>query len=122
MIFYRVLTYFQGVEEFSDILAAKLLSMVVMTFFTLLLFSSVIMTLSKLYLRRDHSSGPFPSRHSGPDLPDPLAGEPDRQFLDGDPLQPDHLPYPTAWFSRRAYFSMECRFCSFFPSVLWLRD
>lgn len=32
-IFYRVLTYFQGVEEFGDILARKLLSMVLLTFF-----------------------------------------------------------------------------------------
>jgi ABC-2 type transport system permease protein len=53
MIFYRVLTYFKGVEGFGDILAAKLMSMVVMTFFTLLLFSSVIVTLSKLYISRD---------------------------------------------------------------------
>ena len=53
MMFYRVLTYFKGVEGFGDILAAKLMSMVVMTFFTLLLFSSVIVTLSKLYISRD---------------------------------------------------------------------
>jgi ABC-2 type transport system permease protein len=53
MMFYRVLTYFRGVEGFGDILAAKLMSMVVMTFFTLLLFSSVIVTLSKLYISRD---------------------------------------------------------------------
>lgn len=53
MMFYRVLTYFKGVEGFGDILAAKLMSMVVVTFFTLLLFSSVIVTLSKLYISRD---------------------------------------------------------------------
>ena len=53
MMFYRVLTYFKGVEGFGHILAAKLMSMVVMTFFTLLLFSSVIVTLSKLYISRD---------------------------------------------------------------------
>ncbi|MFA6411895.1 MAG: hypothetical protein WCW53_04300 [Syntrophales bacterium] len=53
MMFYRVLTYFKGVEGFGDVLAAKLMSMVVVTFFTLLLFSSVIVTLSKLYISRD---------------------------------------------------------------------
>jgi ABC-2 type transport system permease protein len=53
LIFYRVLTYFQGVEEFGDILARKLLSMVLLTFFSLLLFSSTVTSLSKLYLSRD---------------------------------------------------------------------
>jgi ABC-2 type transport system permease protein len=53
LIFYRVLTYFQGVDEFGDILARKLLSMVLLTFFSLLLFSSAITSLSKLYLSRD---------------------------------------------------------------------
>lgn len=52
-VFYRVLTYFQGVEGFGDILAHKLLSMVIMTFFVLLVFSSVITSLSKFYLSRD---------------------------------------------------------------------
>jgi ABC-2 type transport system permease protein len=53
LIFYRVLTYFRGVEEFGDILAHKLLSMVLLTFFSLLVFSSIIASLSKLYLSRD---------------------------------------------------------------------
>ena len=52
-ILYRVLNYFQGVEEFGDILARKLLSMVLVTFFALLIFSSIIAALSKLYLSRD---------------------------------------------------------------------
>jgi ABC-2 type transport system permease protein len=52
-IFYRVLTYFRGIEEFGDILARKLLSMVIMTFFSLLVFSSIVAALSKLYLSRD---------------------------------------------------------------------
>ena len=52
-IFYRVLIYFQGVEGFGDILAAKLLSMVLITFFALLIFSSIITHLSKFYLARD---------------------------------------------------------------------
>ena len=53
LIFYRVLTYFQGIEEFGDILARKLLSMVLLTFFSLLVFSSIVASLSKLYLSRD---------------------------------------------------------------------
>jgi ABC-2 type transport system permease protein len=51
----RVLSYFQKVEDFGDILAFKLLSMVLLTFFSLLVFSSVLTTLSKLYLSRDLS-------------------------------------------------------------------
>jgi len=53
LIFYRVLNYFQGIEEFGDILARKLLSMVLLTFFSLLIFSSIVASLSKLYLSRD---------------------------------------------------------------------
>ena len=53
LMFYRVLHYFQGIEEFGDVLARKLLSMVLLTFFSLLVFSSVIASLSKLYLSRD---------------------------------------------------------------------
>jgi ABC-2 type transport system permease protein len=53
IVFYRVLKYFQGVEGFGDILAYKLLSMVLVTFFTLLIFSSIVMALSKFYLSRD---------------------------------------------------------------------
>lgn len=52
-VFYRVLTYFQGVEEFGDILARKLLSMVLLTFFSLLVFSGIISSLATLYLSRD---------------------------------------------------------------------
>jgi ABC-2 type transport system permease protein len=52
-IFFRVLTYFQSVDGFGDILAHKLLSMVLITFFTLLIFSGIITSLSKLYLSRD---------------------------------------------------------------------
>ena len=52
-IFYRVLVYFQGVEGFGDILARKLLSMVLLTLFSLLIFSSIITVLTKLYLSKD---------------------------------------------------------------------
>jgi ABC-2 type transport system permease protein len=53
LIFYRVLVYFQGVEGFGDILARKLLSMVLLTLFSLLIFSSIITVLTKLYLSKD---------------------------------------------------------------------
>jgi ABC-2 type transport system permease protein len=55
LIVYRVLIYFQSVQDFGDILAMKLLSMMIITFFTLLLFSSIINSLSHLYLSRDLS-------------------------------------------------------------------
>ncbi len=52
-IFFRVLSYFQGVQDFGDILSMKILSMMIITFFTLLLFSSIINSLSHMYLSRD---------------------------------------------------------------------
>jgi ABC-2 type transport system permease protein len=61
MIFYRVLSYFQSVQDFGDILAMKLLSMILITFFTLLLFSSIINSLTHLFLSRD-----LPLLHSMP--------------------------------------------------------
>lgn len=51
----RVLTYFQGVAQLGDLLAYKLLSMVFLTFFSLLIFSSLLTILSKLYMSRDLS-------------------------------------------------------------------
>ncbi|MEE8398825.1 MAG: hypothetical protein V3S89_07455, partial [Desulfobacterales bacterium] len=50
---HRVLIYFQQVVDFGDILAYKLLSMVLLTFFSLLIFSSILTALSKLYLSKD---------------------------------------------------------------------
>lgn len=55
VIFYRVLRYFQSVEGFGDILAYKLLSMTLITFFSLLIFSSILTSLAKLYLAKDLS-------------------------------------------------------------------
>lgn len=52
-VFYRVLIYFQGVEGFGDILARKLMSMVLLTLFAMLIFSSIITSLTKLYISRD---------------------------------------------------------------------
>ncbi len=63
-IFYRVLSYFKRVEGFGDVLALKLLSMVLVTFFALLIFSGVITLAAKLYLSRD-----LPLVHSLPVLP-----------------------------------------------------
>ncbi len=61
IIFYRVLLYFQSVQDFGNILAMKLVSMIIMTFFALLLFSNIINCLSHLYLSYD-----LPLLHSLP--------------------------------------------------------
>ncbi len=56
----RVLNYFRSTEIIGDILAHSLLSMVFLTFFSLLIFSNIITSLSNLYLSADlelcHSS------------------------------------------------------------------
>ncbi|MDI6726809.1 MAG: hypothetical protein QMD32_07565, partial [Smithellaceae bacterium] len=52
-IFYRVLSYFKRVEGFGDVLALKLLSMVLVAFFAILILSGVITIVAKLYLSRD---------------------------------------------------------------------
>ena len=61
VILYRVLIYFQRMESFGDLLAYKLLSMALITFFSLLIFSSILASLSKLYLSKD-----LPLVHSMP--------------------------------------------------------
>jgi ABC-2 type transport system permease protein len=50
---WRVLIYFKGIEDIGDILGYKLLSMMLVISFALLLFSSILTSLSKLYLSRD---------------------------------------------------------------------
>ena len=60
-VFYRVLAYFQGIEGFGDILARKLLSLALVTFFAILIFSSILTALSSLYLSRD-----LPLVHAAP--------------------------------------------------------
>jgi len=50
---WRVLRYFKGIEDIGDILAFKLLSMILIVCFALLLFSSILTCLSTLYLSRD---------------------------------------------------------------------
>ncbi len=49
----RVLSYFRSTEIIGDILANYLLSMVFLTFFSLLVFSNIITSLSNLYLSAD---------------------------------------------------------------------
>lgn len=58
---YRVLTYFRTVEGLGDLLALRLLSMVLLTFFSILLFSNVVTSLSTFYL-----SGELEILHSSP--------------------------------------------------------
>jgi ABC-2 type transport system permease protein len=50
---FRVLRYFNGIEDIGDLLAYKLLAMILMVSFALMLFSSVLTALSRLYLSRD---------------------------------------------------------------------
>ncbi len=50
---WRVLIYFKGIEDIGEILGYKLLSMMLVVSFALLLFSSILTSLSKLYLSRD---------------------------------------------------------------------
>jgi len=49
----RVLTYFKGIAEIGDILGYKLLSMILIVSFALLIFSSILTSLAKLFLSRD---------------------------------------------------------------------
>jgi len=55
IVSFRVISYFKGIEGFGDLLAYKLLSMILLTFFSLLIFSNILTSLSKLYLSRDLS-------------------------------------------------------------------
>lgn len=60
----RVLFYIKSIEDIGDILAYKLLSMIILTFFSLLIFSSILTSLSKLFLSRDlHLVHALPVRH-----------------------------------------------------------
>ena len=53
VFFARVLAYFQGVPELGPVLAERLLGMVLLTFFSILLFSNIITALSSYYLAAD---------------------------------------------------------------------
>jgi len=49
----RILIHFQSVDVIGDLLARQLMSMVLLTFFSLLVFSHIITALSNLYLSKD---------------------------------------------------------------------
>ena len=53
LFFYRVLCYFLTVPDFGPVLTYKLLSMVLLTFFSILLFSNIITALSTFFLSRE---------------------------------------------------------------------
>lgn len=53
LFFYRVLRYFLSVPEFGPVLTYKLLSMVLLTFLSILLFSNIITALSTFFLSRE---------------------------------------------------------------------
>ncbi len=47
---YRVLTYFRTIEGLGDLLALRLLSMILLIFFSILVFSNIVTSLSTFYL------------------------------------------------------------------------
>ena len=53
ILFQKVLLYFQGVEGIGDLLAERLLSMVFLTFFSILIFSNIITSLSTFYISEE---------------------------------------------------------------------
>jgi ABC-2 type transport system permease protein len=52
-VLYRILRYFEGVEDIGDLLAAKLLGLILLTFLGILLLSNVITALSTFFLSKD---------------------------------------------------------------------
>ena len=52
-VLYRLLTYFRGVEEIGQLLAGKLLGLILLGFTSLLLLSNVITALSSFFLAKD---------------------------------------------------------------------
>src|SRR5512136_3299368 len=61
IVAFRVLSYFRTVEGLGDLLALRLLSMVLLTFFSILVFSNVVTSLSTFYL-----SGELEILHAAP--------------------------------------------------------
>ena len=53
IIFYRVLYYFKTIDVFGSFLAAKLLSMVFLTFFSILIFSNIITAISTFFMSHE---------------------------------------------------------------------
>jgi ABC-2 type transport system permease protein len=52
-ILYRLLRFFQGVQEIGPLLAGKLLGLILVGFFSILLLSNIITALSSFFLARD---------------------------------------------------------------------
>ncbi|MHB8839115.1 MAG: putative ABC transporter permease subunit [Gemmatimonadaceae bacterium] len=52
-LLYRLLNYFKGVPEIGELLAGKLLGLMLVSFFSLLLLSNVITALSSFFLAKD---------------------------------------------------------------------
>lgn len=52
-VLYRLLTYFRGVQEIGQLLAGKLLGLMLVGFFSILLLSNVITALSSFFLAKD---------------------------------------------------------------------
>jgi len=51
--FYRILSYFSGIPGFGEVLSQKILSMILLTFFTLLIYSHLITALANFFLSKD---------------------------------------------------------------------
>ena len=52
-VLYRVLNYFRGIPEIGALLAGKLLGLMLLSFFSLLLLSNIVTSLSSFFLARD---------------------------------------------------------------------
>lgn len=52
-VFYRVLFYFRGIDVFGTFLASKLLSMMFLTFFSVLIFSNIITSISSFFMSEE---------------------------------------------------------------------
>src|SRR5690349_23448120 len=50
---YRVLDYFRGVEDIGNLMAAKILDVILLAFLSILLLSNIITALSTFYLAKD---------------------------------------------------------------------
>jgi ABC-2 type transport system permease protein len=61
LISFKVLSYFRTIEGLGDLLALRLMSMVLLTFFSILVFSNIVASLSTFYL-----SGELDILHSAP--------------------------------------------------------
>jgi len=53
--FFRILSYFHGIPGFGEVLSQKVLSMILLTFFTILIYSHLITALSNFFLSKDLS-------------------------------------------------------------------